>query len=150
MLAQTTTSLTIEPPKAADYDGWLMLWDANNQGLRNEEVTAETWRRLNDPDSPVCGLVARVNGHVAGLVHYILHPTTGHIAPVCYMQDVFVAPLFRRQGIARCMIEELAMTGRKKKWARLYWLAESSNEAAQQLYRDFGVKLNFSLHVMPL
>jgi RimJ/RimL family protein N-acetyltransferase len=38
----------------------------------------------------------------------------------------------------------------QENWARIYWLADGSNDAAQRLYKNLGVKLDFSLHIMPL
>ena len=35
-------------------------------------------------------------------------------------------------------------------YSRLYWLAETNNEAAQKLYETFGYKLDFTFHVLPL
>lgn len=140
----------IDDIRRDDYEQWLALWDANNGGKRDDAVTAETWNRLNNPVFPVHGLVARKGNRLVGLVHYILHPVTGHIMPACYMQDVFVEPAFRKQGIARQMIGHLAATGAREGWARLYWLAEADNVAAQNLYKNLGVKLNFTFHVMPL
>ncbi len=142
--------ITIAPLSTDDYTRWLVLWDSNNQGQSNPLITAETWKRLIAADSTVHGLVARYGGEIAGLLHYILHPVTGHIQPVCYMQDVFVDPASRRKGIARALVHELARIGKQEQWARIYWLAENDNEAAQQLYRDIGLKLNFSLHILPL
>lgn len=118
-------------------------------GHAMQDVTTSTWSRLMDPESPVNGLGARKNGKLAGFVHYILHPVTGHIEPASYMQDLFVAEEFRKQGIGKELVQELARLGKKSKWARLYWLAEAQNEAAQALYKDIGVKLDFTLHVMP-
>jgi ribosomal protein S18 acetylase RimI-like enzyme len=140
----------IRPLEQNDFPGWLPLWDGNNEGSRNQDVTAETWSRLIDPHSTVNGLCAIQGGKMVGLVHYILHPTTGAIAPVCYMQDLYVPPEQRRQGIARALVEELAKIGRMKKWTRMYWLAETDNEAAQTLYQNLGLKLRFTLHVLPL
>lgn len=142
--------ISIRALQRDDYDGWLNLWDQNNMGQSNPAVTLETWRRLLDRDSPVKGFCAVASDKIIGLVHYVLHPTTGNIEPVCYMQDVFVDPEHRRKGIGRMLVQEVADAGRRQKWARLYWLAEGKNEAAQEFYKDFGVKLNFTLHVMPL
>lgn len=142
--------VAIDDIRADDRDAWQLLWDANNLGHKNEAVSAETWRRLLDPSSPVHGFAARVDGRMVGLVHYILHPVTGHIQPVAYMQDLYVDPAFRRKGIARTLITHLAELGKQKKWARLYWLAENSNDGAQALYRRLGTKLDFSLHVLRL
>lgn len=142
-------SITVRALSQVDYDQWLTLWNANNQGHINNDVTAATWQRLMD-DNQVRGLVAEADGEVAGLVHFILHPVTGHIKPVCYMQDVFVDPAHRRKGIGRALVTALARIGAEEGWARLYWLAEAQNKEAQSLYRNLGLKLDFTLHVLPL
>lgn len=133
-----------------DYKAWHRLWLANNKGQCDEDVTAETWNRLLLEIYPVHGLVAEKDGAVVGLLHYILHPVTGHIQPVCYMQDVFVDQAHRKQGIGTALIDHLAALGQSEKWARLYWLVENDNENAQNLYAHLGLKLNFSLFVHPL
>lgn len=143
-------SLKIRPLTADDLPHWLPLWDGNNKGKRDEAVTTETWARITDPDFPVFGLCAELNGKIVGLVHYVLHYTTGNITQVCYMQDVYVDPAVRGKGIARAMVMELSKIAFENKWARLYWLAEADNEAAQALYRNIGVKLDFTLHVLPI
>ena len=133
-----------------DFPQWLDLWNANNMGHKDEAVTTETWTRLNDADVDVYALVAEDKDELVGLLQYVLHPTTGSLAPVCYMQDVFVAPERRQKGIARKMIEELETVGIRKKWARIYWLAEEKNKAAQALYKSLGQKMEFTLHILPI
>lgn len=143
-------SVLIRALQAEDYDQWLPLWDGNNLGTRDDKVTAQTWARLIEDSAPVHGLVAEEDGKILGLTHYILHPTTGALNDVCYMQDVYVDPSARKKGIARKMVQNLAVLGAKKGWARMYWLADETNEAAQNLYKNIGVKLNFSLHILAL
>ncbi len=142
-------SITVRALSQVDYERWRVLWDANNQGHSNEDVTAATWQRLMEDDQ-VRGLVAEDNGTIAGLVHFILHPVTGHIKPVCYMQDVFVDPAHRQKGIGRALVTALARIGATEGWARMYWLAEAQNKEAQSLYKNLGLKLDFTLHVLPL
>lgn len=146
----TKSVISVSPLAAADHEGWLRLWDANNRGVRNNDVTTVTWERLLDTHYPLYGLGARVDGVLAGLVHAVLHPVTGHIFPVCYMQDLFVDPVYRRRGVARALVRELAKRGKAEKWVRIYWLAEGANKEAQSFYRDLGLKLDFNLYVMPL
>ena len=74
---------------------------------------------------------------------------TGHLHPVCYMQDLFVAEEFRQQGIARALVAALADQAKRAGYARLYWLAEADNAAAQALYKTLGYKLDFTFHVLP-
>lgn len=142
--------MKIRPIEPNDFPEWLDLWNANNLGHKNEDVTTETWGRLIDPKACVYGLVAEDKGTLIGLLQYILHPTTGSIEPVCYMQDVFVATDHRGKGIAKKMIAALERTGKQENWSRIYWLAEAENNAAQSLYKSLGQKMNFTLHILPL
>ena len=141
--------MKIRSPKSDDFPAWLSLWDANNLGHKNEAVTTSTWMRILDGDSDVNALLVEDKGTLIGLLHYILHPVTGSLQPACYMQDVFVLPECRQKGIARRMIMDLERIGKKEKWARIYWLADKDNEAAQALYKSLGHTMNFSLHILP-
>ncbi len=143
--------VVIRTLKFEDFPKWLPLWDGNNLGQRNDAVTAETWARLIDPDNTqVNGLCAEMNGEIMGIVHYILHPTTGNINPVCYMQDVFVSPDHRRKGIGKRLVERVTEIGKEEKWARLYWLTHEGNKEAKAMYENFGIKLDFAFYVLPI
>ena len=83
-----------------------------------------------------------------GFLHYVLHPTTGFIEPACYMQDLYVDEAVRRQGLARHLVSELHELGKRDKWARIYWFAEKDNIATQNLYKNLGIPMNFSLHML--
>lgn len=137
--------------RPVDYPSWLPLWHANMENSATPDITAETWRRICDPDFPVGGIGIRPDrdAPLAGICHYVLHYTTGNMNQVCYMQDLFIDPAFRRQGLGRKLVEYLAAHATAQNWARLYWLAEGKNEAAQTLYRSIGYKLDFTLHVLP-
>ncbi len=143
--------LVIRPLVFEDYSKWLPLWIGNNLGQRDEAVTVETWKRLCDTkNTQVNGLTADMGGQLLGITHYILHPTTGNINPVCYMQDVYVAPEHRRKGVARRMVEELTKIANHEKWARMYWLTQAGNMEAKAMYENFGIKLDFSFYVLPI
>lgn len=143
--------LIVRPLNPEDYDQWLPLWDGNNLGQSDEAITAETWKRLNDSDNwMVNGLAAKMGEEIVGIVHYILHPTTGNIAPVCYMQDVYVSPTHRRKGIGKRLVEEVTKIGQQERWARMYWLTQASNKEAKAMYENFGIQLDFTFYVLPI
>ena len=143
--------IIIRPLQPNDFEKWLPLWDANNLGQRDDTVTAQTWARLINPDNKqVNGLCADQNGELLGIVHYILHPTTGAINPVCYMQDVYVDQAYRRKGIGKRLVEGVTKIGAQEKWARMYWLTQDSNLEAKAMYTNFGIKLNFTFYVLPI
>ena len=141
----------IRPIALTDYTHWLTLWNGNNLGQNNPDITAQTWGQLIDPASPIKGFLAWSNAqHAAGLLHYVLHPTTGTLQPVAYMQDLFIEPAQRRKGLAKSLIAALAALGQMEDWARIYWLAEKNNPSAQALYKSIGLQMDFSLHILPL
>lgn len=139
--------MSIRPLERKDYDSWLPLWNANCLGKMSDDVTAETWRRITNPKETVFGLGAFENEGLVGILHYVLHPTTGYKEPACYMQDLYTDEAYRRQGIARRLVWELNDLGIREKWARIYWFADNQNEAVQNLYKNLGVRMDFSLHM---
>lgn len=143
-------ALTIRTLLFSDFDAWSPLWLANNKGHGDDQVTRYTWRMITNKKYDVHGLCALNKTDMVGILHYVLHPVAGSITPVCYMQDLFVDPIHRRQGIAAALIKKLADIGEMQKWNRIYWLTEGSNESAQKLYKNVGVKLDFTFHVLPL
>lgn len=142
-------SLTIRPFSPDDFPRWQELWDQNNLGQSKPDVTQETWRRLLDKDESVHGLGAYLeDGTLIAIMHYILHPVTGSLSPACYMQDLFTDPEYRGRGTARTLLHALEKEYKEKKWARIYWIADMNNTAAQKLYQSFGTRINFSFHVL--
>lgn len=143
-------TLIIRSLKSEDYAQWLPLWNDNNLGQCNDAVTAETWARICDSsNTQVNGLCADMGGTLIGITHYILHPTTGSIALVCYMQDVYVDLKHRRKNVGKRLVQALADIAHKEKWARMYWIAQNDSAPAQAMYENFGVKLNFSFYIQP-
>ncbi len=53
-----------------------------------------------------------------------------------YLEDLFVDPAFRGQGIARTMIKSLQSEGAAEGWSRLYWHTRRDNPA-RHLYDEF-------------
>jgi GNAT superfamily N-acetyltransferase len=134
-----STPLIRDP--AADEMVWRELWSQYNafyQASIPEAVTARTWQRILDPaSSSMFGRLAVVDGEVAGFSVSVLHDSTWTIAPVCYLEDLFVAPKFRGRGCGRALIADLVDSGRLKGWSRLYWHTRASNPA-RRLYDEFA------------
>lgn len=142
-----SASISIRPLLNEDFPEWLPLWVGNNGGGNDEEVTAETWSRIISADHPVNGLGAYSGKKLVGILHYVLHHTTGFIEPVCYMQDVYVPDEMRQKGIGKKLVKNLITQAKQNNWGRVYWLAQESNEAAGALYKDIGVKIDFNVYI---
>jgi GNAT superfamily N-acetyltransferase len=130
---------TLRDPAATDETAWRSLWSQYNAFYETsiaEAVTARTWQRILDPAAPMFARLATVDDAVIGFSTSVLHEITWAIAPVCYLEDLFVAPAFRDRGIGRMLIADLIERAKSNGWSRLYWHTRAGNPA-RRLYDEF-------------
>lgn len=136
-----------------DEKAWKKLWAGYNAfyGAKiGRRVTERTWARLLNRRGRMLGRVAEENGAVVGFATAILHDGTWTVDPICYLEDLFVAPAARGRGIATALIEDLIRLGRAKKWDRIYWHTRASNATARRLYDRFVSADDFVRYRLPL
>jgi GNAT superfamily N-acetyltransferase len=136
----TEQAAVIRDPTAADEAVWRELWAGYNafyEANIPEAVTARTWQRMLDPASSIFGRLAIVDATVVGFSVSLLHEGTWSIAPVCYLEDLFVALRFRGRGIGRLLIQDLVDRARTEGWSRLYWHTRADNPA-RRLYDEYA------------
>jgi GNAT superfamily N-acetyltransferase len=95
------------------------------------------------PDSPLFGRVAEWKGNVAGFTVSIIHQGSWTLDPICYLEDLFVAPEARGHGIGRALIADLLARTKERGWSRLYWHTRESNAAARRVYDEFAAADDF-------
>lgn len=142
----TTTTRPLEP---TDRDAWLRLWAGYLRFYRAEvapEVTEGTWERLLDPGSDMACLVAESGGQVVGICNYLFHANTWSLAPVCYLQDLFVDPAARGSGAAKALILACEGVARDRGCFRLYWLTQEYNGPARSLYDTITPRSSFIVY----
>jgi GNAT superfamily N-acetyltransferase len=137
-----------------DHDDWRRLWEGYNafygragETALPEDVVRTTWRRILDPAVPVHGLAGFLEGRMVAIAHYLFHPSTTDLAPVCYLQDLFTAEAARGRGAGRALIEEVARRARAAGSTRLYWHTHESNVTAQALYDQLAERPGFTLYL---
>ncbi len=147
------TAPILRAPMPDDHEAWLALW-RGYQVFYNadipEDASRVTWARLLDPAEPVHGALALVAGRPVGLAHWLMHRSTWSIADSCYLNDLFVAPDVRGQGVGRRLIEHTADAARAQGCARLYWLTHETNTTAQRLYNAVARRSGFIHYNKPL
>jgi GNAT superfamily N-acetyltransferase len=141
-----SATIKIRDPRPDDEAAWRRLWSgyvAFYEAEISEAVTASTWQRLFAPESNMFGRLAEWQGAVAGFTVCVLHPGSWTLAPICYLEDLFVDVEARGHGIGQALIEDLVSLGRERGWSRLYWHTRSGNEAARRLYDGFAAADDF-------
>jgi len=126
--------------READAKDWRRLWSGYNDYYEKAvppEVTAQTLRRLLDPNAPLIGRIAEKDDRIAGFSISVLHESSWSSSSVCYLEDLFVDPDVRGAGVGRALIQDLIDLGRARGWSRLYWHTQTNNERARRLYDSF-------------
>ena len=144
-------SLAIRSLLPNDEPTWRRLWRGYcdfYDAKVPDAVTQRTWKRILDPDSAVMCIVAEQDGRVVGFAHCVVHENTWETQPVCYLEDLFVDPEHRGQGVGRALLEWLRNAMRAEGWARLYWMTRRDNAAARALYDRFAQADDFVRYVL--
>jgi len=134
--------IVIRPLTAADEASWRRLWTdylAFYETSRPEEVfTTYFGRLLGDDPRDYSGLVATVQGEPRGLAHYLFHRHGWSIGDTCYLQDLYVDPQARGNGLGRRLIEAVYAAADNHGATSTYWLTQEFNTTARQLYDRIG------------
>ncbi|MFE3836996.1 GNAT family N-acetyltransferase [Pseudogemmobacter sonorensis] len=144
-------SAIIRTARAGDEAAWRRLW-AEYLAFYGVDlapgVTDLTWGRILDPASALSMRLAfapggdgggegQDEGAMLGFATHHSHCSTWVAGEDCYLEDLFVAPGARGQGLGRALIDDLAALARARGCHRLYWHTDEKNARARALYDSY-------------
>ena len=106
------------------------------------EATVESLREALCGPQPAAGaLLARCGSEPAG--YALFFPTFCSFAgrPGLWLDDLYVRPQFRKRGLGRALIQEVAKIGAQRNCARLEWISLDWNQSALEFYRKIGARV---------
>lgn len=136
----------IRPLHTNDFEPWLTLWNGYLEFYAYsmpEDMKALTFKRLVAHESGMNACVYETEGRIKGIVHFIYHASTWTEGPYCYLQDLFVTPESRGEGIATALIEHVYATATQQHCSRVYWLTHETNATAIKLYDKVASRSGF-------
>ena len=133
-------SVTVTHAQPSDLDALAVLFDAYRQfyGQPSDVAAAREWlrSRLRFGESKV--LLARRDGEAAGFAQLYATFSSVRLARTWTLNDLFVLPATRRQGIARSLLDAAAAFAREDGAAGIQLETARDNAAARATYRDAG------------
>ncbi|MGJ4943414.1 N-acetyltransferase family protein [Bradyrhizobium sp. HKCCYLS1011] len=85
--------------------------------------------------------LAEWNGEVAGFAAWFVNFSTFAGRHGIYLEDLYVRPAFRRNGIGQALLGYLAQQCIARGWARLQWSVLDWNAPSIAFYKSFGAVL---------
>lgn len=135
---------TIEPVVASDIPQLLelILELARFEKLEHEvESTAASLHEAFFGTHPAAGgLLARRDQDLAGYAIYFFTFSSFVGRRGIWLEDVYVRPQFRQQGLGRQLIEAVARVGVENHCGRFEWTALNWNKTALDFYSRLGAR----------
>jgi GNAT superfamily N-acetyltransferase len=132
----------IAPVTAAQFEELLPLIAAYQRFYEVEEIDEERnrafFRRFIAPSEDGVLLGAREGGRFAGYACLYWHLSSLRATESVLMNDLFVEPGRRGQGVGRALIEASAEVARERGASHLEWATDPDNHTAQRLYDSTG------------
>src|SRR4029077_8348710 len=85
--------------------------------------------------------IAEWNGEVAGFAVWFINFSTFSGRPGIYLEDLFVRPALRGNGIGKALLSHLAKACVANGWSRLQWSVLDWNEPSIAFYKSLGADL---------
>lgn len=103
------------------------------------EATEERLRRtlFADPPAAHC-IIAFLDGQPAGFAIYFFNYSTFLARPGLYLEDLFVKPSHRGDGIGKALLLRLAKVANARGCGRMEWSVLDWNEPAIGFYKKLG------------
>ena len=85
--------------------------------------------------------IAEWNGEPAGFAVWFLNFSTFRGRHGIYLEDIFVRPAYRRRGVGKALLAQLAKTCIDRGYARFEWAVLDWNAPAIEFYRSLGAEV---------
>ncbi|MEJ6482159.1 GNAT family N-acetyltransferase [Nostoc punctiforme UO1] len=86
-------------------------------------------------------ILAETAGQAVAFALFFHNYSTFLTKPGIYLEDLFVLPEYRRQGIGKALISKVAQIAIERDCERLEWSVLDWNEPAKAFYRSIGASI---------
>jgi ribosomal protein S18 acetylase RimI-like enzyme len=145
----TTNVTNLELADRADWEVLYRGYAEFYQVPMNDEILETVWSWIHDDAKPFFGLIAKhENGKALGLMHCRQMPSPLRGALVGFLDDLFVSPDARGQGVVEALYEALNDVGREQGWPFVRWITAENNYRGRAVYDKLSDKTHWVTYQM--
>jgi GNAT superfamily N-acetyltransferase len=140
-LGESEIEATLRPVMPDDMPGLFQLIQSKAQFDRQKEFSSDPTalsQHLFGSPRYLEGWVVEQAGQLIGFATFSPNYSTFLTQPGIYLEDLFVLPEYRAQGIGKTLLARLAQIALDRHCGRLEWLVATWNERAIAFYQHMG------------
>ncbi len=142
------TDINVRALQHGDRAAWEPLFRGYLEFYKSslsDDVIDTTWSRLMsvEPEFHIGLGAVTPSDDLVGIAHILFHRSTWSKTYYCYLEDLFVDPAIRAQGIGRKLIEAVYREADQRNCTRTYWATQEFNYRARGLYDQVATKSPF-------
>lgn len=147
-----TTPVSIVRPTEADKPHWRRLFNGYATFYKremNDAIAATVWGWIHDPKHVMeCLLAKTADGRVVGLAHVRAFPRPSLGVHAGFLDDLFVDPEFRGQGVVDELMRALRELAAERGWSQIRWITADDNYRARSVYDRLGRRTHWITYDM--
>jgi GNAT superfamily N-acetyltransferase len=140
-----STNLCLRGAEPGDLDAivFLIRQLAIYEKLEHQVIgdPQELQRHLFGERAHVEAILADLNDQTVGFALFFTNYSTFLMKPGLYLEDLFVLPDYRRQGIGKAMLSYLAKLAVERGYGRFEWSVLDWNQPAIDFYEATGAQI---------
>jgi len=145
-------AVSVNPVAPDDREQWEELYYGYAEFYRvpmNEQILDTVWGWIHDADNPFFGLIAKdQTGKALGLMHCRQMPSPLRGALVGFLDDLFVDPEARGQGVVEELYVALNRLGKQQGWPFIRWITAENNYRGRAVYDKLSDKTHWVTYQM--
>jgi len=145
-------NVNVSKTESTDRSAWEVLYHGYAEFYQvpmNDEILETVWGWIQDDNNPFFGLIAKdENGKALGLMHCRQMPSPLRGALVGFLDDLFVSPDARGQGVVDALYDALNTVGKEQGWPFIRWITAEDNYRASAAYDKLSDKTRWITYQM--
>ena len=141
----------LQPADRSDWEALYHGYAEFYQVPMNDQILDTVWAWIHDEANPFFGLIAKdQQGSAVGLMHCRQMPSPLRGAMVGFLDDLFVTPGARGQGVVEKLYQALNELGREQGWPLIRWITAEDNARARAVYDRLSDKTHWVTYQMAI